>query len=139
MIIDAKDLIVGRFATHVAKAALLGQDINIVNAEKAVITGNSLHTMSLFKQRADRGTHVKGPFIPKRPHMLLKRMIRGMLPHRSSRGKVALARIKCHTGVPAEFEGKKFTTFKEANKSKLKVLKFVRIEDITQHIGGRRE
>lgn len=138
MIIDAKDLIVGRFATHVAKAALLGQDIHIVNAEKAIITGNATQKKALFQQRNNRGTHSTGPYIPKRPHMLLKRMIRGMLPHRTSRGKVALARVKCYTGIPAEFAGKKFDTFKEANKSKLKVLKYVRIEDLTQYIGGRR-
>ena len=40
MIIDANNLILGRMATFIAKQALLGEDIKIVNCEKAVITGD---------------------------------------------------------------------------------------------------
>ena len=38
MIIDATELIVGRFATVAAKKALLGERIDIINCEKAIIT-----------------------------------------------------------------------------------------------------
>ena len=37
---DAEQMIVGRLGAKVAKAALLGEDVIIVNAEKAVITGD---------------------------------------------------------------------------------------------------
>ena len=39
MIIDAKDLIAGRMGAFVAKQLLLGETVDIVNAEKAVISG----------------------------------------------------------------------------------------------------
>ena len=37
MIIDAKNLVLGRMATVVAKEALLGEKIDIINCEKAVV------------------------------------------------------------------------------------------------------
>jgi len=40
MIIDATNLILGRLGTYVAKKALLGNKIDIVNCENSVVTGN---------------------------------------------------------------------------------------------------
>ena len=37
--IDAKGLILGRMSTYVAKSLLNGEDIIIVNAEAAIVTG----------------------------------------------------------------------------------------------------
>ena len=39
MIIDAKNLIVGRLSTFAAKKAMLGEKVDIVNCDLAVITG----------------------------------------------------------------------------------------------------
>ena len=49
MIIDAKDLIAGRIATVEAKKALLGEEVSIVNAELAVITGRKKNIMEKYK------------------------------------------------------------------------------------------
>jgi len=46
MIIDATNLIAGRLATFVAKKALLGEEIEIVNSEKAVLTGKKSDLMT---------------------------------------------------------------------------------------------
>jgi len=40
MIVDASNMILGRMVSYVAKKALLGEKVDIVNCEKAVITGN---------------------------------------------------------------------------------------------------
>ena len=65
-VIDAKDLVLGRLATAVAKRALLGESIDIVNCEKAIITGNKKTILKRYQQRRDRGIPTKGPFFPRR-------------------------------------------------------------------------
>ena len=39
MIINAENLILGRMTTYAAKKALQGEEVDIVNCEKAIITG----------------------------------------------------------------------------------------------------
>ena len=51
MIIDASNLIAGRIATVVAKKALLGETIDIVNSEKAIVTGSKTQVFARFKQK----------------------------------------------------------------------------------------
>ena len=55
MIIDAKDLILGRLASFAAKQALLGETVDIVNAEESVITGNKRWIIAHYVQARDRG------------------------------------------------------------------------------------
>ena len=50
MIINAENLVLGRMAAVVAKQALLGEDINIVNCEKAVITGDKVSNYEKYKE-----------------------------------------------------------------------------------------
>lgn len=137
MIIDAKELLVGRMATRVAKAALLGETIDIINCDKAVMSGSPEQILAKFKQRAERGTPAKGPHIPRRSHYLVKRMIRGMLPYKKTKGREALARIKCHVGVPAEFEGKPTVTFEDAHVETLPVLKYCSVSRVVSYLGGK--
>ncbi|MFT4311808.1 MAG: 50S ribosomal protein L13 [Candidatus Woesearchaeota archaeon] len=137
MIIDATDLLVGRFATKVAKAALNGETVDVINCEKAVISGTPTQVEEKMLARYHRGTPLKGPYFPRRPHLLVKRMIRGMLPYKQSKGKDAFARIKCHIGVPQQFAGKETVSYDDANISKLPVFKYVTIETISKRLGGR--
>ena len=55
------------------------------------------------------GSGQQGPKVSRSSHLIVKRTIRGMLPNarQSGRGKDALGRIKCYSGIPKEFEGKK--------------------------------
>ena len=137
MIIDATDLIVGRFATVAAKKAILGEEIHIVNCEKAIITGNRAYLMADYKNKREQGNPVTGPFYHRSADKYVRRMIRGMMNHRSPRGKAAFARLKCYVGVPAEFKDKKLETIKEANASKLPTLKYMRIGEICKLLGAR--
>ena len=37
--------------------------------------------------------------------MILKRTVRGMLPHKMRRGSDALSRLRVYVGIPREFQG----------------------------------
>jgi ribosomal protein uL13 len=109
MVIDGEGCILGRMATQAAKAALKGETVRIVNAEKLIVTGKPTSIIAEYRvriNRKDSGNPLKSPRMFKRPDMLVKRTIRGMLPKKSTRGTDALKRIKAYIGVPEEFAGK---------------------------------
>ena len=116
-VIDASGLVLGRMATDVAKRALSGEEVHIVNAEKAIIVGSSKRAIQehyLFKRQV--GTKRKGPFFPREPHLMVKRTCRGMIPYTSSRGRAAYKRIKAHIGVPKELASAKAVTVEAAQR-----------------------
>jgi len=138
MIIDATDLIMGRLAAFAAKKALLGEKIDIVNCEKAVITGGKQSVFAQYKHRYDIGRNpYKGPFYPKIADRMVRRAIRGMLPYKKEKGKKALKLVMCYIGIPEKFKGQKFETVKEAHVSKLKNYKYVTIEEISRQLGSK--
>jgi len=137
MIIDATDLILGRVASYAAKKAMLGEKVDIVNCEKAVVTGNKRFIIADYKRKAARGTHAKGPFFPKVPDRLVRRTIRGMLPHKQPKGRDAFKRVMCYVGVPANMHDQKFETIKEANISKLPKFKYLAVGAITKQLSGK--
>ena len=108
-IIDGKNAVLGRLASFVAKEAIKGEEIAIVNCEQIIITGNKKKTQEEFtetRQRVGSGQH--GPKISRTSEKIVKRAIRGMLPnHRLGKGKEAFKRIKCYSGIPKEFEESK--------------------------------
>lgn len=130
MILDAQDLIVGRLATVVAKRALLGETVDIVNCEKAVITGARAQLLEHFRHRRARGTHRKGPFAPRSPDRIVRRVVRGMLPYKNYKGSVAYKRVMCYVGVPEKFQGKSLETIKEAHISKMPNMKYLTIGEL---------
>jgi large subunit ribosomal protein L13 len=137
MILDATDLIVGRFATVVAKKALMGEEVAVVNSELAVVSGSRTNVLDSYKTKRARGAPLLGPYFPRRPDMVVRRMIRGMLPHKQPKGKAAFGRVMCYIGVPSQFAGKKLETVKEAQVSKLPNLKYIRIGEICKQLGSR--
>ena len=98
MIIDAEDLPMGRLAAFVAKQALLGHKITIANCEKAIITGGKREVIAKFRQKRIRGTPEYGPFYPRKPEMIARRIVRGMVPRKKGRGRDAFARVHCVQG-----------------------------------------
>ncbi len=134
MIIDAENLICGRFATVAAKKALQGENVDIINCEKAVITGERRAIIDKWKHYNSRGIQAKGPFIKKTPERFVRRMVRGMLGHRTEKGREAYKRIMCYVGVPPEFQDKKAVTFKEANISKVPNNKYITVGELTKEM-----
>ena len=49
--------------------------------------------------------HNRGPFHYKAPSRIFWRVVRGMLPHKISRGAEALNRLKVFEGVPPPYDG----------------------------------
>jgi large subunit ribosomal protein L13 len=137
MIIDAKNLILGRLASFAAKNALLGENIEIINCENAIITGNKKKTLKTYKERLHRGSRTRGPFTYRRADMFVKRTIRGMLSYKKENGKRALKRIKCYVGIPDQFKDKKIEELKKMDISKLSVVKYINVKEICNMLGGK--
>lgn len=135
MIIDGSNLILGRLATFVAKKALEGEAITILNCEKIIITGNKKVLIQKFKERVDRGHPYHGPFFPKMPDRIVRRTIRGMLPYKQERGKKAFEKINCFIGIPENFKTQKIETVQSADASKLQTLNFITINDLSKFVG----
>ena len=129
-IIEGKNAVLGRLASYVAKEALKGEEIVILNCEEVIITGNRKRTQEDFEIKRSRvGSSQKGPKHSKTSERIVKRVIRGMLPdHRKGRGRIAYKKIKCYNKVPKEFEGsKKIIGGKE------KKTKFIQIKEISKN------
>ena len=98
LIINAEDQPMGRLAAFIAKQALLGQKVTVANCEKAIITGKKKDIIAKFRQKRIRGTPEYGPFYPSKPEMIARRIVRGMVPRKKTRGIDAFKRIKCVQG-----------------------------------------
>lgn len=136
MIIDAEDQILGRLASFAAKKALLGENVDIINCEKAVITGSKAHIIRKYGLKRSIGQPRKGPFIPRRPDLFVRRSIRGMLPYKTYRGKNAYSKIKCHTGTPENLTGEG-VKLEKSHISKLMSLKYVRVDEVCEMLGAK--
>ncbi len=137
LIIDARNAIVGRLAAHVAKRALMGDTITVVNAQYAVISGAKPWLLAEAKRKKAMGVPMKGPYRSKLPDRYLRRMIRGMLPYKQPRGRAAYERILCYIGVPAEFADAQLLTVPGADAKKLPNLKRLTIGQICEELGGK--
>ena len=126
-LIDGTNAIMGRLASYVAKQALQGEEIIILNCEEVIITGNRKNIQEEFLEGTTKiGSGQKGPKISKSSDKIVKRAIRGMVGnHRAGRGKEAFRRIKCYIGIPKEFKGKKMILA-----GKEKGNKFVKVKNI---------
>jgi large subunit ribosomal protein L13 len=131
VIVDAGDCILGRVASQVAERALDGERIAVVNAEDAVITGNEEATMETFRDRLRVGSD-RGPAYPKRPDMIFKRSIRGMLPHREARGREAVENVRCYVGNPYDEDGE---VLEETSLNRLSNIKFVSLGEVSEQLG----
>jgi len=137
MIIDATNLILGRMATYTSKKALLGEKIDIINCEKAVITGKKDNIMARYHQKVKRGIPLQGPYFPKTPEGIVRRTIRGMLPHKQYKGREALKRVKCYIDVPKEFADKKAETLEIANVKNASTINYIYIKELCSLIKNR--
>lgn len=132
-VIDAEGLVLGRLASNVAKRLLDGEEIIIVNAEKALVTGGKEDVIAHFRHRRDVGSGRKGPIYPRTPHMMLKRSVRGMLPYYKPRGRAAYKRLKVHISVPKELKGKKFESIKGA--SEISTQRVIQLGEVSEVLG----
>ena len=127
IVINGKDAVLGRLAQFAAKEALKGKEVSIVNCEEIMITGNRKDIIEKFwGSRQRTGSSQMGPKISRLPEKIVKRAIRGMLPNvrKGGRGKEAFQRIKCHVGIPKEFENSKMIEMQKQKHKFIKVKEF---------------
>ncbi len=137
IVIDATDLIVGRLATRVAREALHGKTIRIINCDKAVVSGTKTFLVGEWKRRFVQGVPRKGPYVDRFPDRMVRRVIRGMLGYHDPRGRAAYERVMCYIGVPAEFKQSTTITFEDAKVSKLPKARYMTIAAICKEMGGK--
>lgn len=136
--LDATNLIVGRMASYLAKQALLGHAINVLNCEHAVMSGNPASIREkYYLRRRETGQPQTGPFVPKVPDRFVRRIIRGMLPHKQPRGKEAYGRVMCYIGVPEKFKTAKLITVSWAHADKLTTTKMQTIGELCKWLGWK--
>ncbi|MCD6403497.1 MAG: 50S ribosomal protein L13 [Candidatus Aenigmarchaeota archaeon] len=134
---DFEGMVLGRIASRVAKDLLKGENVVVVNAEKAVISGDPQSIIKRYVERLHKGDPKKGPFYPKTPDGIVKRTIRGMLPWHKPRGRDAFKRLKVFVGVPKEFEGKERIKLEDANVDKLRC-KYITVGDLAVALGAKK-
>jgi len=134
---DAADTVLGRLGTFVAKDLLSGESVAIVNAERAVISGKPQYIIEKYMRRrqardkADPEDSVKWP---RRPDFLVKRILRGMLPYSTPRGRQAFKNLRVYIGVPEELAKSKAIILKEIKKEKLNT-KFMSVAELCTALG----
>lgn len=135
-VIDAEGLILGRMASVVAKRLLEGERIDIVNAEGAVVSGKRLQVIKERKEFLEVGGPTKGPFHYRKPNAIIRRTIRGMLPHRKPRGRDAYRRLKVYIGVPRKLGRVEAESIEVAHVDRLRG-RYITVGEIAKNIGWK--
>ena len=137
-VFDAEREVLGRIASQAAKSALMGEEVVIVNAEKAYVSGDMKMVFAQNLQKLtlkNKGNVNKGPYHAKRPDLYVRRAVRGMLPWKKTRGREAYKRVRVYIGVPAILAEMKITVPKKKAPGK-KLRRKVTVGEICSFIGG---
>ena len=144
---DATDKILGRFCSQIAKRALLGEYIVIINAKNAIISGTkrNIHEKYLAKLNISTATNPRrGPFHERRPDTFMRRVVKQMLPRKKLRGKEAIKRVNIYiSDIPERFKNKYQklvpTEINNAEKKRLSYYnKFITLDNLCQRIGWKK-
>jgi large subunit ribosomal protein L13 len=140
VVVDATNCIAGRMCSHVSKLLLQGNRVAIVNAEKAMLSGNNRYkTIDLYKEHLEINSvtnPIHGPFHPRRPDTILSKMVRGMVPKRKSSGITAFKRLRVYIGVPEEMKSVKMESFSDSKIKKPEAY-YITVGDIAKQIGWK--
>lgn len=144
---DATNKILGRFCSIIAKKALLGEYIVIINTKDAIISGRKedIHEKYLAKLKISTATNPRrGPFHERRPDTFMRRVIKQMLPRKKLRGKEAIKRVHLYiSDIPERFK-KKYQTLvpndvNNVDKTRLSYYnRYITLEDLCQRIGWKK-
>lgn len=137
MIIDGKELILGRAAAFIAKKSLMGEKVDVVNCSEMVITGNKKNIIAKYKRKKSMGVPSKGPFQPKRPDMFVRKVIRGMIPYKQFKGRQAFKKVKCYINFPETIKGEA-QTIKNASIDKVPNLKYIKVKEVCKELGWQK-
>lgn len=134
-VIDAEGHVVGRLASHVGKLLCKGEEVTIVNAEKAIITGPKKRIILDFKRAREIGDRPrKGPYHPKMPDRMLKRVVRGMVPYQKPRGRAAMKKLIVYMGIPEELKNANLEVIGDAKKLPTQ---YITLYDLAKALGAK--
>jgi large subunit ribosomal protein L13 len=139
IVVDAANCIVGRMCSHVAKLLLQGNRVAIVNAEKAMLSGNRYKTISLYKEHLEINSvtnPIHGPFHPRRPDTILTKMVRGMIPKSKASGIEAFKRLRVYIGIPEELKNIEQESFNDSMITK-PASYYITVGDVAKQIGWK--
>ena len=117
IVVDATDHVAGRLSANVAKLLIKGNRVSIVNCENIMISGTRSNIIKEYREFLEIASilHPKhGPFHPRRPDTIMKKMIRGMLPRKKPSGISAHKRLRTYIGSPKELGSFKKIQFEKA-------------------------
>ena len=123
IVVDGTNLIAGRVCSNVAKLLRKGNRVSIVNCEKIMISGKKASIIGEYEDflKIHSIIHPQhGPFHPRRPDTIIKRMIRGMLPKEKPSKKTDLARLRTYIGVPKEVKSFEKIQFENSKITRLR-------------------
>ena len=139
MIINGEGHILGRLASLTSKKLLEGEEIVVLNSEKIMLTGSKDWAYAKYKQRLDRASisnpRDMGPKYPRRPEEIFRRTVRGMLPIKKSKGRVAFKGLKAYVGIPKEFKKAETSNLPDAEYNDIK--KGIELGEISKLLGAK--
>ena len=107
IVVDGKGHLLGRLASIVAKQLLNGKKIVVVRTEQIIISGSITRNKVRYAQFVQKRTNTnprRGPFHFRSPARIFWRTLRGMLPHKTVRGQLALGRLATYEGIPEPYD-----------------------------------
>lgn len=141
VVVDATNCIAGRMCSHVSKLLLQGNRVAIVNAEKAMLSGNRYKTIDSYKEHLEINSvtnPIHGPFHPRRPDTIISKMVRGMVPKRKPDGMTAFKRLRVYMGVPEAMKDAKMESFDDSKITKPESY-YISIAEVAKQIGWKGE
>ncbi|MFL2493266.1 MAG: 50S ribosomal protein L13 [Candidatus Thalassarchaeum sp.] len=147
LVYDARDKILGRLASQVAKQLISArkdgreQRVIIYNAEHAIVSGHRTQVLSRYDKKYKLNHPRKGPFFPRMPDQILKRTVRGMLPYqKNSSGRGALRDLRVLIGRPTNISEEDLPedhAWGDTDSIERPLpLKFVRLGEISSSLGA---
>ena len=139
IVVDATNCIAGRMCSHVSKLLLQGNRVTVVNAEKAMLSGNRYSTIGLYKEHLEINSvtnPIHGPFHPRRPDTILSKMVRGMVPKRKPSGMEAHRRLRVYIGIPEEMKSAKMESFADSKITKPEAY-YISVGEIAKQMGWK--
>jgi large subunit ribosomal protein L13 len=139
IVVDATNCIAGRMCSHVSKLLLQGNKVAIVNAERAMLSGNRYKVIEQYKEHLEINSvtnPIHGPFHPRRPDTMLTKMVRGMVPKQKTSGIEAHQRLRVYIGVPEEMKTAKMQSFDDAKITKPEAY-YISMGDVAKQIGWK--
>ncbi|MDY6770943.1 MAG: 50S ribosomal protein L13 [Candidatus Nanohaloarchaea archaeon] len=134
MLIDAENHVLGRLSTHVVQRLKDGDEVDIVNADKAIVKGNPDSIVEKYRQKYELGDKDFGPRYPKAAEKIVRRTVQGMLPN-GAEGREMLGNLKVYTGKPDRLDGET-ETVEDAREETLQGSNYMTMQEIADNLGA---